>query len=174
MTVVVPFLLGISTSYNKQERLERLTRTHPAIHFWVCLAGEDYVRLNPTRNVMKNTPSFALQQNPATNGMRSQHEQRLAAGQQKQGFPAGSRNYRPRPNQPRYGTSTQETNLSRSTTRTSEGELAPVNEAALEGLRNYHKEEQTIRNDLAIRYTVSGEWGGNHIKGASPEETCRE
>ncbi|KAJ9118172.1 hypothetical protein QFC22_004076 [Naganishia vaughanmartiniae] len=106
--------------------------------------------------------------------MRPLHEQRLASGQSKQNFPNNARAYRPRPIQPRYGASTQGTNLSRSTTRTSEGELAPVNEVALEGLKNYHKEEQTIRNDLAIRYAVSGEWGGNHIKGASPDDTCKE
>ncbi|KAJ9099767.1 hypothetical protein QFC21_003765 [Naganishia friedmannii] len=122
-----------------------------------------------------NSPSSAIQrQLPVANGMRPQQEQHLASGQLNQGFPSGARNFRPRPNQPRYGVSAQESNLSRSTTRTSEGELAPVNQAALDGLRNFHKEEQTIRNDLAIRYTVSGEWGGNHIKGASPEDTCKE
>lgn len=125
---------------------------------------------------MKSTSqSFAPQsQLPVAHEMRPQHGHRSGPGQSKQGASVGSRNYRPRPNQIRYGGSSQDINLSRSTTRTSEGELAPVNEAALDGLRNYHKEEQTIRNDLAIRYTVSGEWGGNHIKGANPEDTCKE
>lgn len=49
-----------------------------------------------------------------------------------------------------------------------------VNEAALERLQNFHKEEQTIRNDLALRYATSGEWGGNHIKGIEPDESCKE
>jgi hypothetical protein len=86
----------------------------------------------------------------------------------------GNRGFRGRPQYSRYGSSAHEAGSSRNAPRITETEPNPVDEAALERLENFHKEEQTIRNDLALRYATSGEWGGNHIKGVEPEERCIE
>ncbi len=39
---------------------------------------------------------------------------------------------------------------------------------------NYVSEEETIRNDYAAWYGVSGEFESNHILGAGDEEICEE
>ena len=89
-------------------------------------------------------------------------------------YPGSHRGPRSRSTAPRFAAQSQEAALSGTTTRTSEGESKPVSEAGLDSLNNFHKEEQTIRNDLALRYGTSGEWGGNHIKSTDPEESCKE
>lgn len=39
---------------------------------------------------------------------------------------------------------------------------------------NYIPDEETIRNDYAEWYGVSGEFGSNHILGAEDQEMCEE
>jgi mRNA (2'-O-methyladenosine-N6-)-methyltransferase len=39
---------------------------------------------------------------------------------------------------------------------------------------NYVGEEETVRNDYAAWYGVSGEWGSNAVLGARDEEICEE
>lgn len=39
---------------------------------------------------------------------------------------------------------------------------------------NYIAEEETVRNDYADWFGVSGEWGSNAVLGAKDEEICEE
>lgn len=126
--------------------------------------------MNPDGNRFNARP-----QPPRLTGMRPPDVQ----GQQGTAGPsrpsaAGTRGVRNRPQYSRYGSSSQEAATSRQNIRNTEVEPNPVSETALEKLKNFHKEEQTIRNDLALRYATSGEWGGNHIKGVEPDERCIE
>lgn len=89
-------------------------------------------------------------------------------------YPGSHRGPRSRSAAPRFAPQSQEVDSSRITTGTLEGESKPGSEVGLDSLNNFHKEEQTIRNDLALRYATSGEWGGNHIKSTEPEESCKE
>lgn len=126
--------------------------------------------MNPDGNRFNTRPPL-----PRSIGMRPPD----VRGQQGTAGPSppsagGNRGFRNRPQYSRYGSSSQEAATSRQITRNTEVESNPVGETALERLKNFHKEEQTIRNDLALRYATSGEWGGNHIKGVEPDERCIE
>jgi hypothetical protein len=125
--------------------------------------------MNPDGNRFQPRPRPAGDMRPS-NG----HGHPGNPSQPRPNYPGNNRGFRNRPNAPRFGSQPQETPLSRTTTRNSEGESKPGNETGLGRLVNFHKEEQTIRNDLALRYATSGEWGGNHIKGTEPEESCKE
>lgn len=50
----------------------------------------------------------------------------------------------------------------------------PEEASGSRGLVNYFKAEETIRNDYAVDYIISGEWAGNRIKGVEKDEECKE
>lgn len=117
-------------------------------------------------NARPQAPRMAAIRLPAQSQQGPTGQPRPSAG--------GNRGFRNRPQYPRFGSSAQEKRLPPQATRNTDAEPSLEDEAALQKLENFHKEEQTIRNDLALRYATSGEWGGNHIKGVAPEERCIE
>ena len=53
-------------------------------------------------------------------------------------------------------------------------EITDIGQPSKSNVVNYVPEEETIRNDYAAWYGVSGEVGANYILGAADHEICEE